>query len=178
MASESACGEGRPGGAESAEDAASVVGVVLVRPAVDGAGETAHLGDVGVSAVLEEQDQTPPRVGLVDGGIHVASELLRDPCRSDIAIGIALGEQVGHLCEATRAEAFVSGEERAADAVERVAVCGHGDRCWPVGHGGARRRWPGSPSGSHGSGPQPGSRSASRCREHGGSRQPDPTSPV
>ena len=58
--------------------AGEVVGEDLGPLPVDGAGQPAELGDLSVGAVLEEHDQPTSGVADVDGGVHLAQQLLSD----------------------------------------------------------------------------------------------------
>lgn len=56
--------------------AGAVVGEDLLRPPVDGAGESGDLSHFGLRAPLPEHDEPPAGVSLVLGGEHVTKELL------------------------------------------------------------------------------------------------------
>ena len=91
-------------------------------PPVDRASQSGQLGHVGIGAVLQEHDQAATGVCDVDGGVDLAQQILGHDGGAEFAVGISGGEELEHPCQAIVAQAFVSGEEHAPAAVERITL--------------------------------------------------------
>lgn len=63
-----------------------------VSPDVEAASKPGQLRDLGAGGVLEEHDQEAPRVGGIDGGVHLDERLAGEPDGDDFTVGVTSSE--------------------------------------------------------------------------------------